>query len=209
MTYPNERQVEYWTSRAIEDYFDNEGYSVVVVPNSQRVEHQVPFDHFFMGQGLKVFGLQYKRLYSSPDHWRLSDWQHQRMGSYQWIYYALSGVKRIQEHRNALHLLQLTESDFPYRPQLYPQDLGSEPGKIRYARWGGFVQELFGCWMGWQPQGLKDVGTTLGIVRDLAEALIDLYFVAPEVNVVVRVTPFMTDVGGDEPFDLGLEPQEG
>jgi len=76
MPYPNERQIEYWTSRAIEDYFDNEHYNVVVVPNSQHVEHWVPFDHLFVSRGVKAFGLQYKRLYPNPDHWRLNDWQH-------------------------------------------------------------------------------------------------------------------------------------
>lgn len=203
MTYPNERQIEYWTSRAIEDYFDNERYTVVVVANSQRVEHQVPFDHLFVGHGLKTFGLQYKRLYPLPDRWRLTDWQHQQMQTYGWIYYALSGVKSVQEHRNALHLLQLVEPDFPYRSRLHPLDLGDKP-KIRYARWGGFVQGLFGCRFGWQPQSLEGIREALAVARDLAEMLIDLYFVAPRVQVVVRVSPFVADVGGqEEPFDIG------
>jgi len=37
MPYPNERQIEYWTSRAIEDYFDNERYNAVIVPNSSHL----------------------------------------------------------------------------------------------------------------------------------------------------------------------------
>ena len=208
MPYPNERQIEYWTSRAIEDYFDNEHYNVVVVPNSQHVEHWVPFDHLFVSRGVKAFGLQYKRLYPNPDHWRLSDWQHRQMQLYDWIYYALSGVKSIREHRNALHLLQLTKPDFPYRPRLHPGELGSNLRQIRYARWGGFVQGLFGCTFGWQLQSPEEVRKALGIARDLAETLIDLYFVALDARVVIRVSPFVADVGGDEQFDLGFRGQE-
>jgi hypothetical protein len=208
VTYPNERQIEYWTSRAIEDYFDNEQYTVVVVPNSQRTEHQVPFDHLFVGPGVKVFGLQYERLYPQQDHWRLDAWQHRQMQRFVWIYYALSAIKHIQEHRNALHLLQLTESDFAFRPQLHPWDLGSQSEKIPYARWGGFVQMLFGCHFGWQPGRPEEVKEALEAARELADALIDLYFVAPRARVVVRVSPFVTDVGGEEPFDLGLDWQE-
>lgn len=208
MTYPNERQIEYWTSRAIEEYFENEGYNVVAVPNSQRVEHLVPFDHLFVGRRVKVFGLQYKRLYPNPDHWRLEEWQHRQMQRYDWIYYALSGVRSVRQHRNALHLLQLTRSDFPYRSQLRPDDLGSNPGQIGYARWGGFVQGLFGCIFGWQLQSPKEALAVLGIARDLAEALIDLYFVALDARVVIRSSPFIADVGGDEPFGLSTREQE-
>jgi hypothetical protein len=69
-TYPHERQVEYWISRGIEEYFSNEGYDVVVIPNSPRVEKLVPYDHLFAGRGIKIFGLQYKRLYpGSEDFW--------------------------------------------------------------------------------------------------------------------------------------------
>lgn len=68
MPYPHERQIEYWTSRAIEDYFDNEGYSILVLPNSPRIEKILPYDHLFAGKGVKIFGLQYKRLYNgTPD----------------------------------------------------------------------------------------------------------------------------------------------
>lgn len=206
MTYPNERQIEYWTSRAIEEYFENEGYNVMAVPNSQRVEHLVPFDHLFVGRGIKVFGLQYKRLYPNPDHWRLEEWQHRRMQQYGWIYYALSGVRCVREHRNALHLLQLTRPDFQFRSTLRPGDLGI--GRIGYARWGGFVRDLFRCRLGWRLQSREEVRETLGIARDLAEALIDLYFVALDARVVIRSSPFIADVGGDEPFGLSTREQK-
>jgi len=130
------------------------------------------------------------------------------MQLYDWIYYALSGVKSIREHRNALHLLQLTKPDFPYRPRLHPGELGSNLGQIRYARWGGFVQGLFGCTFGWQLQSPEEVRKALGIARDLAETLIDLYFVALDARVVIRVSPFVADIGGDEQFDLGFRGQE-
>lgn len=86
MTYPNERQTEYCTSRAIEEYFENRGYPVVAIPNSQRAEKHVPFDHLFANHRLKLFGLEYKRLYESPHHWRLSRDQHHRLFAFPWIY---------------------------------------------------------------------------------------------------------------------------
>lgn len=205
MRYPNERQIEYWTSRAIEDYFENEGYSVVVLPNSQRIEHWIPFDHLFaISEMVKVFGLQYKRLYPYPeDHWRLDQWQHTRMQNYTWIYYALSGVRSIREHRNALHLLQLTGSCFQYCSSLHPKDLGHD--KIPYFRWGGFVQGLYGCQVGWRLQSHEEIREALGIARELSDLLIDLYVVGIQRRGkwLIRTSPFVADVGEADGFDFG------
>ena len=96
MSYRHERQIEYWTSRAIEEYFANQGYSVVVIPNSHRAENLIPFDHLFAGNQIKVFGLQYKRLYPQRDHWHLEEEQHRRLRGFSWIYYALSEVRSIR-----------------------------------------------------------------------------------------------------------------
>ena len=207
MAYPNERQVEYWTSRAIEDYFDNECYSVIVLPNTPLVEQHIPFDHLFTGQGVKVFGLQYKRLYANPDRWRLKQAQHAQMKKYDWIYYALSQVRHIRQHRNALHMLQLTDASFTWSSNLKPEHLGTSRGGIPYARWGGFVQLLFDCSRGWPLQSKEEVRTALGVASDLAEALIDLYFLAPAERLLVRVSPLVADVVGDglEEYDLGTE----
>jgi hypothetical protein len=207
MTYPHERQVEYWTSRAIEEYFDNERYSVIALPNTPRVEHLIPFDHLFAGQRVKVFGLQYKRLHPDPDHWRLEKDQHGQMKNYDWIYYALSQVRHIHQHRNALHMLQLTDASFAWRARLRPEHLGTGRGRISYARWGGFVQLLLGCSYGWQLRSKEEANAALGVASDLAEALIDLYFLAPAERLVARVSPFVADVGGidGEDFDLGID----
>jgi len=207
MTYPNERQVEYWTSRAIEEYFVNEGYSVIVLANTPHVEQHLPFDHLFAGQGVKVFGLQYKRLYASPDRWRLKQAQHQRMRSHRWIFYALSELRHIRQCRNALHWLQLASASFAYRAALRPEHLGNSGGGIPYARWGGFVRQLLACSFGWQIGSAGEVTTVLGIARDLADALVDVYFLAPRQSLVVRVSPLVADVGGEarEEYDLGME----
>jgi|AVFP01.1.fsa_nt_gi hypothetical protein len=72
--YLYERQAEYWTSREIEDYFLDAGYEIVTFPLSQRTEKVVPFDFIFFEQATtKLFGLQYKALYSNDfDYWPLN-----------------------------------------------------------------------------------------------------------------------------------------
>jgi hypothetical protein len=175
------------------------------MPNSQQTEHWIPFDHLIAGQGLKIFGLQYKRLYPNSDRWRLSAGQHQQMQHFDWIYYALSDLKHIDQHRNALHLLRLVESDFRHRSSLYPEDLGSGKDKIRYARWGGFVRGLFRCYFGWAPADPYEIRSSLAEVRELAEFLVDIYVVAPAAKTVVRISPFVADLGEEEPFDFGLD----
>ena len=104
-TYPHERQIEYWVNHAIEDYFENQGYNVIVLPNSNRVEKVIPYDHLFAGRGIKVFGLQYKRLHNaSEDYWLIDIPQLRQLSHFKWIYYALPQITSIHQHRNALHL---------------------------------------------------------------------------------------------------------
>jgi hypothetical protein len=88
--YPHERQIEYWVIHAIEDYFENQGYDVVVLPNTQNAENKIPYDHLFAGKGIKVFGFQYKRLQNGTnDYWSIDIAQFRQLSSYKWIYYAL------------------------------------------------------------------------------------------------------------------------
>ena len=209
MSYPHERQIEYWTSRAIEEYFENQGYTVVVIPNSQHLEKVIPFDHLFAGAGIKVFGLQYKRLYPQPDHWRLERHQHGTLLHFDWTYYALTEVRTISEHRNALHLVEIVR---PARmpnsclPNLRLDSMGSGQGKFPYMRWGGFVQGLFACHAGRMVTSLAEIQDLLGSATDLADALVDIYLVTtgPK-RVMVRSSPFVRSVGEEEMLELGLE----
>ncbi len=105
MTYPHERQIEYWTSRSIERFFEAMGHDVLVLPNSQRAEKEIPFDHaFYMGDGdLKIFGLQYKRLMhkSNYDYWKIDSDQFNKISKYDWIYYALTEIRSIDDSSSA------------------------------------------------------------------------------------------------------------
>ena len=213
MSYPHERQIEYLTSRAIEEYFAGQHYYVVVIPNSQRLEKQIPFDHLFAGSQIKVFGLQYKRLYNRPDHWRLDYDQHRRLLVFEWIYYALSEVRSIQEQCNALHLLKIVEPREIDPPVLTVPGYQSKEfqvhqlGSIHYTRWGGFVQALWGCEYGWQLRSIEEALQVFRIAREIGEALIDIYFVTLGRNrLLVRVSQFIAPVTEEEQrFDWGFE----
>jgi len=209
MNYPHERQIEYWTSRAIEEYFENQGYTVVVVPNSQHLEKLIPFDHLFVGAGIKVFGLQYKRLYPQPDHWRLERHQHDTLLRFDWTYYALTEVRTISEHRNALHLVEIAR---PARipnsclPNLRLDSMGIGQGKCPYMRWGGFVQGLFECQNGRVITSLAELRDLMASGAELSEALVDIYLATMGPNrVLVRSSPFVRAVGAEERLDLGFE----
>lgn len=207
MTYPNERQTEYWTSRAIEEYFENRGYPVVTIPNSQRAEKHVPFDHLFASQRLKLFGLQYKRLYSSPDHWRLEAHQHHTLQRFTWIYYALSEVTTIRDHRNALHLTRfVAPTKLSWRDSYTRLKGGDLSGPGLYARWGGFAQGLFQCYSGIVVTSYGQLQDLLGPLREVGQFLIDIYIVTPDSSrLVIRQSPSIAELPEGEigEYDIG------
>jgi len=217
MPYPHERQIEYWASRAIEDYFDNEGYTVIVLPNSQRTEKLLPFDHLFTVDGVKIFGLQYKRLYKgSSDYWNIDLAQYQQISKFNWIYYALPEIKSIRQRRNSLHLLTLvtpnalsdmvSSSTGSYLMRLSTSQLGTGVGKVPYKRWGGFVQSLFGCTTGWKPTNTNELRSVFVEARDLLQTMIDLYIIPLKPSTAFRITPFETSIENlEEGFDFGLD----
>lgn len=209
MTYPNERQTEYWTSRAIEEYFENLGYPVVTIPNSQRAEKHIPFDHLFANHRVKLFGLQYKRLYDSPDHWRLEEHQHQKLHAFPWIYYSLSEITSISEHRNALHLMRLVQpSKLEWTTAYSRLQSFHLQGPGFYARWGGFVQGLFQCRFGKVITSFGHLQDLLGPLHEVREFLIDIYIVTPDSSrLVVRRSPFIAELteGDTDAFDIGTQ----
>ena len=92
-TYLKERQIEYWTSRQIEDFLLNEGFDVFVNPIPQNLEKLLPADFVFQSTKLKLFVFQYKALYhNSVDHWKLSSQQHKTLQTFDWIYYGFSEI---------------------------------------------------------------------------------------------------------------------
>ena len=217
--YPHERQIEYWTSRAIEDYFDNEGYTVTVLPNSPRVEKYLPYDHLFAGKGIKIFGFQYKRFnpgVNGDDYWDINIAQFHQLKKFSWIYYALPQVSSIKQRRNALHLLVVVSSDAVERKvrlssashhlRLATSDLGIGAGKVPYFRWGGFVRNLFKCNAGWKPETVNGLKAVFYEARDVLSTMVDLYIVSLSPGIAIRMTPFITDIDdlGDN-FDFGIE----
>jgi hypothetical protein len=141
--YIYERQVEYRTSREIENVLTNDEFSVAVHPLTQLTERSLPTDFiFFDRQTKKLFGFQYKVLYhNGSDHWVLDAEQHRQLQSFDWIYYGLSDVTSPQTLLDALAHLRIVPVDFDYEPQLtyvqFPQS--------KYFRWTDFFEGLHAC----------------------------------------------------------------
>lgn len=215
-TYPHERQIEYWVSRAIEDYFENQGYDMLVLPNTQTAEKIIPYDHLFAGKGIKVFGFQYKRLQNgTKDYWSIDVAQFKQLSNFKWIYYALPEITSIRQHRNALHLIAIVKSISLNNKigsatsgdrRLLQSELG---GGVPYYRWGGFVQGLFSCKLSWHPSSSDELRSLFRDSINLLSTLIDIYIVpldAGDTTLAIRISPFITDIQDDElDFDFGGE----
>lgn len=144
--YIYERQVEYWTSRAIEGFFLDSGYEVLVLPLTQLTEHSVPSDFLYLDTATnKIFGLQFKALYENgDDHWNLDLTQHGQLASFDWMYYGLSDLKTSRQHRNALHYLRVLPPGFPYQPTVSVADWQQTHLPL-YFRWAAFFEGLYSC----------------------------------------------------------------
>lgn len=160
--YVYERQVEYWTSRAIENFFLDAGFEVLVFPLTQLSERQVPSDFLYLNtETNKIFGLQYKALYrNGADHWNLEPYQHKRLASFRWMYYGLSDLKAPRQHRNALHYLRVAAPSFTFHPKLSARN-GQDDSLQFYWRWAAFFEGLCDCRYGHQ----------IGNSHDLQQAL--------------------------------------
>ncbi len=184
------------------------------MPNSPHVEAQVPFDHLFAGQRIKIFGFQYKRLHQgSPDYWEIDVLQWQRARRFPWIYYALPQITSIRQWRNALHLLTIVESSAmegaitssgaARSMRLRVSDLGNE--RIIYFRWGGFVRALFGCRVGWEPRTLQELEDALVDAKEAIPTLAELYIISLRPGAALRISSSWMPVDGEASFDFGLE----
>jgi hypothetical protein len=125
--YVTERQAEAWSAEQIKRDFERRGFQCKTYPMSQRLEPAVPADYIFGLEGrVRIFGLQFKALYPSPDHWRLERGQHATLQKFPWIYYGLSEVKSGAEEQDALELLRLKNPAFQFQSRLYRDRTGSE-----------------------------------------------------------------------------------
>ena len=148
-TYVSERQVEYWTSRQIEDFFMNAGFDMLVYPIAQRDEKYLPADHIFgVGGSAKLFGIQYKVLYQNgEDHWRMNARQHSMLKNFPWIYYGLSDLKSATGFRNSLHYLRLYNNLRLCENNRFVSKLPVS-SKKSYTRWAKFYERLLQCHRG-------------------------------------------------------------
>lgn len=199
-TFVHERQVEYWTSRQIEEFFLNAGLDIVVYPVEQGIERYLPADHIFGVDDalVKLFGIQYKALYhNSVNHWKLDQRQHNRLVHFPWIYYGLSDLQSVSDGRNGLHYLRILSSAFPYVNKL---DVGS---LSPYYRWGAFYQHLQSCQTGRLVQNISDLREAISPLqeRDLERTIIevtDIFVANFNTKQLVHLSPQLKQVDTNE-----------
>lgn len=204
-TYVTERQSEYWTSRQIEDFFDNCGVDVHTIPVPQHIEKKIPADFLFIpAHKIKLFGIQYKALYkeSSGDFWKLESNQHTTLQRFPWIYYGLSELKSRNHKKNSLHLLKIfNPQDFCF-PASGKFKQNSPPAKV-YYRWGGFYKYLGECKCGLKINSLNELRTALSGYYDDIASDIHLFVHNFDTGVTINVNRLLrADIqDNDDNFD--------
>jgi hypothetical protein len=197
--YVHERQSEYWTSRQIEEFFLDAGYEILVFPLTQYNEKLVPTDFiFFDKQHSKLFGFQYKAIYheGKQEYWPLDKMQHENLGSYPWIYYSLSELRRASEFRAALHQVRILETAFPYQEKLYPK--GKEK-IVYYSRWAAFYEGLVQCPKGVLVHSVQELTKFLKpkenveLPWELTKSLVDVFVADIASKNVVHLSPFLRE----------------
>ena len=146
--YIAEVQTARWTSDAIREAFKAAGFEVRDWQLTQHLEKYVPADSvFFSPTFSKLFGLQYKTIYrNSKDFWPLDPAQHETLQRYPWIFYCCSELRKVTDHRLALHFARFYRPQLKFRPALRAAALfrGGRP----YFRWGSFYRSLRECRVG-------------------------------------------------------------
>jgi hypothetical protein len=178
--YLPERQVEYWTSRQIEDFLWDAGFQTQVLPLTQRTELHIPADFIFLPSGqLKMFGIQYKVLYQgTPDYWSTPQQQADQIAKFDWIYYGLSDLKNIRDSRNALYALRLCEASRIASPVTTVTHMY----RVGYSRWWRFYEQLIGCKFG---RRVRDIGDFLGALSPVWDELPKLTDIHGAVDVLL------------------------
>lgn len=198
--YIYERQTEYWTSNQIEMFFGDLGFEVLSLPITQLTERTLPADFlFFDGGRTKLFGLQYKALYSNHfEYWPLDKDQHSRLQCYPWVYYCLCELRDIRDRRSALHLSRIIRTGFPYQEQILARRHPSDP---MYMRWGAFYQGLVQCRYGLKVSSPQDVLHAIfpngeeNQRAELRRLVVEAILVELERRRAVRFSPFVSETG--------------
>jgi hypothetical protein len=184
-----EQHVQDWTSNAIVAYLRARGYEVRDWHVTQDLEAHVPTDWIFVDQTrLKVFGLQYKALYSNgEEHWLLERDQHIALQRFPWVHYCVSEIQSPKDKARALASVRIYASDIPYR-----RTLSRRGRNIRYLRWPGFFRAFESCLLGHRVRSRKELRSLLGKLRGtgpLREArhLVEYFFADIEGKRAVRV----------------------
>jgi hypothetical protein len=194
-TYIAERQVEYWTSRQIEDFFFNAGFNIFVYPVTQKIERYLPADFIFAGDKVKLFGFQYKVLYqNASDYWKLAQRQHETMKKFPWIYYAFSDLTNVTDFRNSLYYLSVKEPTFPFVNKLEKKNLSH----LSYCRWAAFYKGLLSCLQGLKIDNMNDLRRNLTLYTDnLSETpmidVADIFIVNFNQNKSIHFSPQLRD----------------
>jgi hypothetical protein len=193
--YLHERQTEYWTSRAVEDYFLDAGFEVLTFPLTQLTERHLPADFlFFDKKTSKLFGFQYKPLYKNePDFWPINERQRADLQGVDWIYYSLSEIRSGKDHRLALHKQIITSpTEIPEGKELH---VGT---KFIYYRWGGFVEALERCRTGRLIRSEQDLRAAFAPILDKPEAsaAIDVFLAGFEQRRMVHLSPHLSPTRG-------------
>jgi hypothetical protein len=178
--YVYERQTEYWTSRAIEDYFLDSGFQIVAFPLTQLTEGEIPFDFVFMEQKTsKLFGVQYKALYhNARDHWNLNEQQHVSLQAYRdWAYYGFSELTSPEQFRVALHHTLFVPVSINFNSTV-------EVGRLTagYYRWSGFAEGLERCHTGLRVRNKSDLVAAVQrgnrrLIPEVDRLLLDVFVV--------------------------------
>lgn len=161
--YVPERQVEYSTSRQIEDFFKNAGFDTSVHLINQGIEKYLPYDHMFYVDGLvKIFGIQYKVLYKNgEDHWIMKARQHSMLQKFPWIYYGLSDLKSATEIDNSLDHLRLYKNNIRLRQNNRFMSKLPASSRRSYTRWDTFYEGLLQCNRGFKVDSKEELITYL------------------------------------------------
>lgn len=180
--YIYERQVEYWTSRGIENFFLDEGFELLVLPLTQLTEKDIPSDFLYLDTATnKLFGLQFKALYKNgDDHWNLDQHQHNQLQNFDWMYYGLSELKLVSQHRNALHYLRVASPSFEFRSKFQPTVSWQNEVWPNFG-WAAFYESSASCRHGRPIRSRSDLQAALwthserAVPREISEIASEVF----------------------------------
>lgn len=144
---PPESSYQLWIHDCIKRYFRARDFEVRSITVTTQKEKHLPFDvHVQVRKGdfVKRFGLQVKRPYldNKKLSWRLKREQHETLGDFPWIYYALpTFVDATMQEVSCYHIM-IVGGGFQFKSVIGRKDVPV------YYRWGGFTESLEKCAVG-------------------------------------------------------------